>query len=138
MEQSDELRDLTLRLYEAGTIGDLSFFDRHISRHEGVVFVGLNPNEWWEGFEAIRERVRAQSEQMGGMQIVPGQIQAYREGSVGWVIDGDASFRMPDGTELPFRSTSVFRQEDGEWKVVQNHASFGVSSEDMVGGDVTL
>jgi ketosteroid isomerase-like protein len=49
MEHSDELRDLTLRFYEAATTGDLSFFDRHVSRQEGVVFVGTDPNEWWEG-----------------------------------------------------------------------------------------
>jgi ketosteroid isomerase-like protein len=137
MEQSDELRDLTLRFYEAATTGDLSFFDRHVSRQEGVVFVGTDPNEWWEGFEALREAIRAQSEQMGGMQIVPGQIQAYREGSVGWVIDGDASFRLADGTEIPFRNSVVFRREDGEWKVVHGHSSIGVSNEEMFGEDAT-
>ena len=47
MEQSDELRDLTRRFYEAVTTGDLSFFDRHVSRQEGAVFVGTYPNEWW-------------------------------------------------------------------------------------------
>ena len=137
MEQSDELRDLTLRFYEAATTGDLSFFDRHISRQEGVAFVGTDPNEWWEGFEALREAIRAQSEEMGGMQIVPGRLQAYREGNVGWVIDRDASFRLPDGTEIPFRNTVVFRREDGEWKVVHGHSSIGVRNEEMFGEDVT-
>ena len=138
MEQSDELRDLTLRFYEAAATGDVPFFERHVSRQEGAVFVGTDPNEWWEGFEAFVEAMRAQSEALEGeMQIVAGRLQAYQEGNIGWAIDRDASFRMPDGTELPFRSTSVFRQEDGEWKVVQNHASFGVSSEDMFGEDVT-
>ena len=137
MEQSDELRDLTLRLYEATTSGDLPFFERHVSRQEGAVFVGTDPNEWWEGFEAFVEAMRAQSEAMGGMQIVAGQLQAYQEGSIGWVIDRDASFRMPDGTEIPFRNTVVFRREDGEWKLVHEHASIGIRNEEMFGEDVT-
>jgi ketosteroid isomerase-like protein len=139
MEHSDELRDLTLRFYEAATTGDLSFFDQHVSRQEGAVFVGTDPSEWWEGFEALREAMRAQSEAMGGggLQIVAGQLQAYREGSVGWVIDRDASFRLPDGTEIPFRSTVVFRREEGEWKLVHAHSSIGVRNEEMFGEDVT-
>jgi ketosteroid isomerase-like protein len=139
MEHSDELRDLTLRFYEAATTGDLSFFDQHVSRQEGAVFVGTDPSEWWEGFEALREAMRAQSEAMGGggLQIVAGQLQAYREGSVGWVIDRDASFRLPDGTQIPFRSTVVFRREEGEWKLVHAHSSIGVRNEEMFGEDVT-
>jgi adenylate cyclase len=137
MEQSDELRDLTLRFYEATTTGDLSFFDRNVSRQEEAMFLGTDPNEWWEGFEALREAMRAQSEAMGGMQIVAGQLQAYREGGVGWVIDRDASFRLPDGREIPFRSTLVFRREDGEWKLVHLHSSIGVSNEEMFGQDLS-
>ena len=138
MEQSDELRDLTLRFYEAATTGDLPFFERHVSRQEGAVFVGTDLNEWWEGFEAFVEAMRAQSEAMGGgMQIVAGQLQGYKEGSIGWVIDRDASFRLPDGTEIPFRNTVVFRREDGEWKLVHEHASIGIRNEEMFGEDVT-
>ncbi len=139
MEHSDELRDLTLRIYEATTTGDLSFVERHVSRQEGAVFVGTDPNEWWEGFEAFVEAMRAQVEAMrdGGLQIAAGQLQAYREGSVGWVIDRDASFRLPDGREIPFRSTLVFRREDGEWKLVHLHSSIGVRNEEMFGEDLS-
>ena len=133
MEQSDELRDLTLRFYEAATTGDLPFFERHVSRQEGAVFLGTDPNEWWEGFEAFVQEMRAQSEAMGGMQIVSGQLQAYREGNVGWSIDRDALFRLPDGTEIPFRNSCLFVQEDGEWKLIHGHTSIGVRNEELVG-----
>jgi ketosteroid isomerase-like protein len=137
MEQSDELRDLTLRFYEAVNSGDVSFVERHVSRQEGAVFVGTDPNEWWEGYAAFVEALRSQEEARGagGLQIEPGQIQAYREGSVGWVIDRD-SFRLPDGTEVPFRNSAVFLQEDGEWKLVHAHASIGVRNEEMFGEDI--
>ena len=142
MEHSDDLKDLTLRFYEAAASGDLSFFDRHVSRQEGVVFVGTDPKEWYEGFDALREAAsreatRAQSETMGGMEIVARRLQAYQEGSVGWVIDRDASFRLPDGTEIPFRNTLVFRRENDEWKLVHGHSSMGVRNEEIFGEDRT-
>jgi hypothetical protein len=139
MEHSDELRDLTLRFYEAITTGDLSFLERHVSRQEGAAFVGTDPNEWWEGFEAFVEAMRAQAEAMGGegLQIVPGQLRAYRQGSVGWTIDRDASFRLPDGTEIPFRNSAVYLEEDGEWKLIHAHTSIGVRNEELFGEDVT-
>ena len=137
LEPSDELRDLTLRLYEAEATGDISFIERHFSRQQGAVYIGSDPNEWWEGFEAFVEAMRAQSEAMGGMQIVSGQLQAYREGSGGWSIDRDALFRLPEGTEIPFRNTCVFHQEDGEWKLIHGHTSIGVRNEEMFGEDIT-
>jgi ketosteroid isomerase-like protein len=136
MERSDELRNLTMRFYEATTTGDLSFFDRHVSHQEGVVLVGTDPDEWWEGFGALREAMRAQSEGMAEMRIVAGELRAYREGDVGWVVDRDASFRLADGTQIPFRNTLVFRREEGEWKVVHGHSSLGVRNEEMFGEDV--
>jgi len=138
MEQSDELRELMVRFYEAVNNGDFSFVERYVSRQEGAVFVGTDPSEWWEGFETFVEAMRTQEEAMGdgGLQIVPSQLQAYREGSVGWVIDRE-SFRLPDGTEIPFRNTAIFHQEDGEWKLVHAHASIGARNEDVFGEDVT-
>ena len=137
MERSDELRDLTLRFYEALNAGDLSFLERHISRQEGAVFVGTDPNEWWEGSDAFVEEMRAQSEAMGGMQIVPGQVQAYREGKVGWAVERDGLFRLPNGTEVPFRNSLFYVQEDGEWKLIHAHTSVGVRNEEVLGEDFT-
>jgi hypothetical protein len=137
MEYSDELRDLTMRLYEAEASGDISFIEEHFSRQDGAVYIGSDPNEWWEGFEAFVVAMRSQSEAMGGMQIVSGQLQAYREGNFGWSIDHDALFRLADGTEIPFRNTCVFHQEDGEWKLTHAHTSIGVRNEEMFGEDIT-
>jgi hypothetical protein len=69
MEHSDELRDLTKRLYEAEATGDLAIIERHFSRQEGAVYIGSDPNEWWEGFEAFVDAMRAQSDAIGGMQL---------------------------------------------------------------------
>ena len=58
-----------------------SHVDRHVSRQEGAAFIGTDPDEWWEGFEALREA-------MGGMlQIVPGQIRGIQWERGGWRME---------------------------------------------------
>ena len=132
MEETDELRELTRRFFESATTGNLSFVDRHVSRQEEAVFIGTDPGEWWEGVDELREVLRTQAEVMGGLHMLPGTSRAYREGTVGWVIDRDASFRLSDGTEVPFRNTCIFHREDGEWKLVHAHASIGVWNDEAL------
>jgi ketosteroid isomerase-like protein len=70
------------------------------------------------------------------VQVSPGELRAYREGSVGWAADRPA-FRLPAGPEFALRVTVVFHQEDGAWKIVQSHASVGARNEDVVGKPLT-
>ena len=68
---------------------------------------------------------------MGDLQFSPGEIKAYEEGSVGWGI-ARPTFILPNGKQIPFRWSAVFHQEDGEWKMVQFHASVGVPNEQLL------
>ena len=137
MNQSSELRDLVLSAYAATACGDANFYDHHLSRGEGVLIIGSDPNEWWSGFDTITEVFKAQLQEMGGVSIVAGDPQAYSLGDAGWVVDRPR-FRLPDGTEIPFRSTVVFAREDGAWKIVHQHISIGVSNQSVVGQDLTV
>jgi hypothetical protein len=49
----------------------------------------------------------------------------------------NAKFRQLDGAEIPHRSTFVFQQERGAWKIVQWHVSIGVANEEAVGQALT-
>jgi len=64
----------------------------------------------------------------GAFQVKAGVLKAYCEGSVGWVA-ARHMHKPPDGTEIEFRMTAVFHNENGQWKVVQQHASVGVPNE---------
>lgn len=130
MQQSQELKDLMSRFYEAVSQGDVAFMERFISRQDDVLMIGTDPNEWWADSATITQTIKAQAQ--AGIQVVADDTQAYREGSVGWVADR-LRFVLPDGTEVGFRWTAVFRQEDGEWKLVQGHASIGVPNEEAFG-----
>ena len=112
MECSDELRELTLRIYETTTTGDLSVVERHVSRQQGAVFVGTDPNEWWEGCEAFVEATRAQAEAMGGsgLQIVPGRYPMTRRYPS--VIAASFFRRMVNGEPSICTLRSAFRNEE--------------------------
>ena len=135
MEHSPELKDRMLRSYEAVSQGDIAFMERFLSNQGDVLIIGTDPNEWWTDPATIIELLKAQTQ--AGIRVVPGDIQAYREGSVGWVADR-GKFVLPDGTEVPVRLTAVFRQENGEWKLVQEHASVGVPNQEVLGTDLNV
>ena len=137
MQPSTELKDLVLRTYQAIANGDTTFYDRHLSQQQGVLIIGTDPNEWWEGHETINRVFKAQIQEMGGISVVGSDPLAYSQGDIGWVADRPR-FRLPDGTEIPFRSSIVFVKEDGDWKVVHQHISIGVPNAEAVGQDLTV
>lgn len=136
MEQSTELKELYLRMCEALSSGDASFFERTFSQRDGVLAIGTDPTEWWTGYATITRVFKVQLEEMGGMQVLADSPQAYRDEAIGWVA-GQPKFKLPDGTEMPIRLTAVFQKEQDDWKIVQWHASIGISNEDMIGQTLT-
>jgi hypothetical protein len=109
--------------------------EQFISQQGDVLMIGTDPNEWWADATTITQTLKAQAQ--AGIQAVPGELQARREGSVGWVAD-QGKFVLPDGAEVPFRWTAVFHQEDGTWKLVQGHASIGMPNEEAIGTDLDV
>ena len=132
MEQSTELKEFTLRSYEALSSGDYSFYERYLSQEDGVLSLGTDPNEWWAGYATITKVFKAQLEEMGGFSIIDGAPEAYSEGSVGWVAD-HPTLKLADGTEIPVRLTAVYHKENNDWKFVQMHLSVGVPNEELLG-----
>ena len=136
MEQSIELRNLMLRFNESFSSGDILLIENMFSQKEGVLVIGSDPNEWWEGYETIINIFKSQMGEMGDFKIVDIDTKAYSEGTVGWGVS-QTIMKMPDGLEIPFRGTVVFHQEDGGWKALQWHASIGVSNEETFGQELT-
>ena len=137
MEESKEIKDLTLRLYDALVNVDQASIANAYSQQKGLLMIGSDPNEWWEDYDTIIKLLKTQFEELKGTTIHDADPQAFSEGTVGWVAD-KPNMKLPDGTKVPFRMTGVFHQEKGEWKVVQWHASMGVSNEEAIGQELTL
>ncbi len=130
MKRSTELADTLRGIYAAVSQGDEATLLRSLSTSDGLVFIGTDPDEWFDDAASIRNMINAQAE--AGVKVRPGAIAAFVEGTVGWVAD-QGVFLLPDGSEVPFRITAVFRREDGAWKVVQEHASIAVRNEEALG-----
>jgi len=137
MQPSAELRALVLSSYEALANGDTTFYGKHLSHEDGVLIIGSDPNEWWQGFDTINQVFKAQIQEMGGVRVVGSDPLAYSAGDAGWVADRPR-FQLPNGVEIPVRSTIVFVREDGAWKVAHQHISIGVSNQTVVGQELTI
>jgi hypothetical protein len=136
MNPSDDLKNAILRFYESFTAGDVNIIEPILSRESSSLSIGTDPNEWWTGYDTIARVFKAQFQEMGGVQMKAGDVKAFVEGTVGWVADRPI-MRLPNGQEVMFRVTAVFHQEDGVWKMVQSHASVGVSNEEAIGKELT-
>lgn len=134
MERSPELEDLTRKLYHAISSADAAFFERYLSRSESCVVIGTAPDEWWEDYAAALDPIRKQMASVGdAVELVAGDVRAYREGEVGWVAD-QPTLKVGAVAAL-CRHTSVFVREEGEWRIAQHHFSIGVSNEDVFGSE---
>jgi ketosteroid isomerase-like protein len=136
MNPSEELKNIMMHFYQSMTTGDISAVDLLFSRQIGVLAIGSDPNEWWEGYGMITRVFKEQFQEMSGAQMKAGELQAFVEGTVGWVVD-HPTLHLPNGQEVAFRGTVVFHNEDGDWKIVHTHHSIGVPNEDIVGKELT-
>jgi ketosteroid isomerase-like protein len=138
VERSAELEAFVRESYAIMLAGDTSALDATLSQGDATLMIGTDPNEWWEGRDAILAAFQGQTEAMGGgITLLGGDPRAYVEGDVGWVADRP-SYRLPDGTEFSARVTGVLRKENGSWRWVQGHSSIGVANEDAFGKELPI
>jgi hypothetical protein len=136
VRRSSELRALCVALSEAHSHADASLIERHVSVREGVLSIGSDPEEWIEGERVLK--AFKQALQDDDVRNSPSEddfvreLEAFVEGTVGWA---SSRFRWTrkDGRQIPMRWSAVFHLEDGEWKLVQAHASVGVPNEEAFG-----
>ena len=131
MKPSPEVKNVMLRMYEHYGAGDVDALLQLSSKEPGVLAIGTDPSEWWEGFETIARVTEAFFPEMGGaVQIIAGDLNAFEEGTAGWAAD-NGKLRLSNGQEVPIRITIVFHLEDGGWRIVQQHSSIGVPNGDI-------
>ncbi|HUH07990.1 MAG TPA: nuclear transport factor 2 family protein [Egibacteraceae bacterium] len=122
MERSSEVANVIVRFYEAFSVGTAEAFDSVVSRDPDAMALGtdrrLDDRKAW----------KATFLGLGGVAVERGEIQGFRDGSLGWIVD-DPTYVAPDGRRLRMRLTAVTRQEDDGWKLVQLHISVAVPDE---------
>lgn len=136
MVESLELKRVLEEFYSALGHGDKERLGGLVSSQAGVLGIGTDTAEWWEGSEVLQTKMQKQMEEMGHFELSGGAARAWEEGSVGWAAD-EVTLKMQDGTESALRVSAVFHKEEGKWKMVQFHVSVGVPNEYVVGKDLT-
>jgi hypothetical protein len=124
VEESAAVRDALLRFYDRRSAGDASAFDRVISR-DYTVHIGTAPGEWLEDVDRLRRGFSGFP-----LTLEPGPApRAWAEGTVGWAADEPTmSF---DAVRIVTRLLAVFREEDGEWRLVAAHFSVAVPDDEV-------
>jgi class 3 adenylate cyclase len=125
MERSEEIRRVVER-WLAG--GDAASRTSRVSEHPGLVLIGSDPNEWWQGPEAhLVFEHRQGGEAVGSLKSV--EIDAWEEGSCGWAAaKAEVEF---GGVTHETRVTCVLHLERGDWKVVQGHFSLPQTNQSL-------
>lgn len=126
MQQSDQVRDAMLRLYDRLSASDVASFDQLVSQDPATLIIGTAPGEWVTQRERMRFGFEAE-----GVRIQAGEPAGYEEGAMGWVVD-EPMFFFPDGSAMQTRLTAILHREDGAWKLVHMHVSVGVPDEEVV------
>jgi adenylate cyclase len=140
MESAPELVSLMERMFRNFDSFDANAVVDAFSRQPGSLMIGFDPDEWWEGFEALSAIWRVQLEELQSMgrqiHFDVEKIVAWKEGTVGWIA---CRVHVVTGgiDPLPGRLTLVVHEEGAYWRVVQWHASIPVSNEEAVGLEMT-
>jgi adenylate cyclase len=129
LDGSEELRAITARLFQAAGRADLEAALARYSMRPGLTFWGTDVDEFVDDAELLVRYMRLafQDDQIRFWGTAPHRIDAWVEGSVGWSV-AHSRIEFDQGPRT-LRSTLVFHLEHDEWKIVHQHASFGVSEE---------
>jgi len=130
-ETSADVEQVLRDVVDAIAGSNIDEIARRTSRDRCAVAIGSDPGEWTEGYDEIMRLMRDSTPDAElGISAGLDDVKAFREGSVGWAA-GHGYFEL-EGKRVPVRLTAVVHQENGEWKVVQTHASIGVPNERMM------
>lgn len=135
MEHSEEIRRVIERWLVATSDGQADGYMARLSGSAGALLIGTDDVEWLHAAEWAVPR--QQIEASGGYHMTWDDIEAWEEGSVGWAAVKTMTPRM-DGApgEMLARLTCVLHLENGEWKIVQVHWSFGTPNLEAFGREM--
>ena len=130
IERSSEIEQVLHDIIGAMARSDLDAIEQRTSREACVVGIGSDPAEWTEGHDQLIQLMRESlPEAEFQLRATLDDVTGFREGDVGWAA-GRGSFAVGD-QHVGVRLTAVLHRENGDWRVVQTHASIGVPNDRM-------
>lgn len=130
MQQSPEITALILEWYRRIAVGDMvAAAEDMLTGESGFIAIGTDPGEWIGDRLSLIQAYRATA-RIGPPQIDVRCIEAYQEDDVAWAAD-QVVFKRANGIEKVMRHTFVLHRENGQWKVVHAHYSFGIPEDSV-------
>jgi hypothetical protein len=126
MEDSQAVRDAALLFYRSlsSSDSDIPISEQVTSVDAAAIVIGTDEKEWVQGAQACIAAFTDQAQT--GVKVEPGDVRAYVEGSIGWIVDRPTLVLL-DGSRIPTRLSAVYRLEDGRWRHVTSHMSIGIA-----------
>ena len=139
MEPAPELATFFERFLRAFASDDVDAVLAAFSRAPGITAIGTAPDEIWRGYDVVAAYFRVQLDELsaiGPVAFAFSNIEAWREGSVGWIA-AIATMSVGPDVSAAMRVTAVVRDEGPYPRIVQFHASVPVANESIVGTSLT-
>jgi class 3 adenylate cyclase len=119
-------------LYRAFGDADRETLQNFLSADPCTLAIGTDPSEWWRGSEEILRIWCAQREESGRLVLESTEVEAWESGEFGWAA-ARATGHFDNATMHHIRSTTIWRIEAGQWRLVQLHGSSGIENEVLFG-----
>ena len=113
---------------------DMAAFDRVFAHDADAVSFGTDAAERFVGYDALKKSVESQFASFDGSKLTVRDevVKASRGGDAAWfseVVDWDTKAGGEAVSLKGCRFTGVLEKRDGEWKVIQFHASMPVQGQ---------
>ena len=111
-----------LEMLDAQELGAMGRVLATLSSRPEAAHMATDGVKWETSWEAAQAVTAVPGD---GMRMVPDHFTAHIQGGVAWA-EGFARISNRSGAERLVRMTYVFVREQGEWVIVQSHASLPV------------
>ena len=125
--------DAVRALYDALAGSADDWMPELISRDASVVVIGTDPEEWWHGYDAVRDLWSRTRAKYGANRLVPARLLARSLGDLAWATD-EPTFGYATGETGALRLTMVFGRSGSGWLLLHLHASIGVPNGEIFRG----
>jgi adenylate cyclase len=141
MKESPEIEALVRRGFKALYVDhDIAAFGNTLvaANDPSSRFILVAEDEWYHGMNSPldQEFFMNRAVELGTTDVEFELIEAFEHGDAGWMAANVVMYRTT-GEPTTGRMTATFIIEEGQWRIVQWHASAGVKPADIWGVELT-